>query len=79
MIAKIAPNLRQFAVRRNGVILKCDWPRNPEWDDEYYKWLKCASKSYAATELEVSKILGYHWAMLSDKLFKKIDVNVRSV
>lgn len=73
---KHAPNLRQLFVRRNAVILKCDWPRSPEWDDEYYKWLKFVSKSYAETEAEISRMLGHQWKMLPDKLFKKIDVNV---
>lgn len=64
-------------MRRNAVVLKCDWPRNPDWDDEYYDWLKFVSKSYAETEAEVSKMLRYRWTMLSDQLFKRASVNVR--
>lgn len=79
LIAKHAQNLRCLYVRRNAVILKCDWPRNPDWDDDYYQWLKFVSKSYAETEAAISKILGYRWTMLSDKQFLRVKVNVRQV
>lgn len=79
LIAKHAQNLRFFHVRKNAVLLKCDWPRNPDWDDGYYEWLKFVSKSYEETEAEVSKMLGYRWSMLTDKEFLRIKVNVRQV
>lgn len=74
----MAINLKYFYVRRNAVILRCDWPKNPEWTEEFFEWLKIASKSYESTENEVTQILGYRWSMLSDKIFKDIKINVRS-
>lgn len=78
LLASAAKHLRCFYVRRNAVILRCDWPRNPEWSDSFYSWLKSAALSYTSTEREVSKLLGLQsWTMLSDREFKKINVNVR--
>ena len=77
LLAKTAQNLRQFHVRRNAVILKCDWPKNPDWSEGFYQWLRFISKSYEATEKEVSNILGFRWIMLPDKLFRNLYVNVR--
>jgi F-box protein 39 len=79
LVAKSAINLQFFTVRKNAVILRCDWPKNPEWTTDFYDWLRMASKSYEATEREVSQLLGYRWTMLPDKLFKQISVNVRNV
>lgn len=77
LLARTALNLRYFYVRRNAVIIRCDWPRNPDWSEEFYKSLRNASKSYDETENEVSKILGHPWKMLPDKLYKCISINVR--
>lgn len=77
LLAKTGQNLRKFHVRRNAVIIRCDWPRNPEWSDEFYRWLKATSRSYELTEMEVSKILGKQWSMLSDKEFRRVSINVR--
>lgn len=77
LIASMAINLKKLYVRRNAVILRCDWPRNPEWSKEFFEWLRMASKSYESTEKEVSQIFGYRWNMLSDKIFRDIRVNVR--
>ncbi|CAD7088896.1 unnamed protein product [Hermetia illucens] len=77
LLAKSALNLRDFHVRRNAVILRCDWPYNPEWSNEFYCWLKCASRSYESTEKEIAQILGKRWTLLSDKDFKRVTVNVR--
>lgn len=73
----MAINLRKLYVRRNAVILRCDWPRNPEWSKEFFEWLRMASRNYESTENEVSQILGYRWNMLSDKIYKDIRINVR--
>lgn len=77
LLASTALNLRYFYIRRNAVIIRFDWPRNPDWSEEFYKTLKHASKSYEETENAVSTILGYPWKMLPDKLYKFISVNVR--
>jgi hypothetical protein len=44
LLAYTGKNLRYFYVRRNAVILKCDWPRNPDWSSEFYDWLKRSSR-----------------------------------
>ncbi len=44
LLAYTGKNLRYFHVRRNAVILRCDWPRNPEWSDEFYRWLRRSSR-----------------------------------
>lgn len=77
LLAKAAQNLRTFYVRRNAVTIRCDWPWNPEWSKDFYRWLQVSSRSYELTEKEVSKILGRPWSMLSDKLFRQATVNVR--
>lgn len=77
LLAKTGQNLRTFYVRRNAVIIRCDWPWNPEWSEEFYRWLQATSRSYELTEIEVSKILGKPWSMLSDKQFHRATVNVR--
>ncbi|KAJ6647067.1 F-box/LRR-repeat protein 3 [Pseudolycoriella hygida] len=77
LLAKTGQNLRKFYVRRNAVIIRCEWPWNPEWSEEFYQWLKTTSKSYDRTEEEVSKIFGRSWTMLTDKQFRRAAVNVR--
>lgn len=77
LLARTGQNLRKFFVRRNAVIIRCDWPWNPEWSEEFYRWLKTTSRSYALAEKEVSTILGRTWTMLSDKDFRRVTVNVR--
>jgi F-box protein 39 len=76
LLAKTAINLRFFNVRRNAIIQKCDWPRNPEWSDDFYEWLKNSARSYDSTEKEISQILGYRWTMLCDKTFKEIKIHL---
>lgn len=76
LLVKAGINLRYFYVRKNAVIIKCDWPRNPEWSEDFYEWLREASKSYDSTEMEISRILGNKWKMLSDKQFKNTHINV---
>ncbi|XP_055535829.1 uncharacterized protein LOC129724722 isoform X2 [Wyeomyia smithii] len=67
LIARSAQNLRHLVVRRNQLIEGCDWPRNPEWSDEFYQWLLMASRTIAATEKEISQILETNWKALSDE------------
>lgn len=76
LLAKTAINLRFFNVRRHAVVQKCDWPKNPEWSEEFYEWLKISSRSYDSTEKEISQILGYRWTMLCDKSFKEIKIHL---
>lgn len=76
LLAKTAINLRFFNVRRNAIVQKCDWPRNPEWSEEFYQWLKISSRTYESTEKEISQILGYSWTMLCDKSFKKVKIHL---
>ena len=54
-------NLRYLNIRRNAIILRCDWPRSPDWSTEFYSWLRRSSRSYADLEREVSQILGFRW------------------
>ncbi|KAH6940487.1 hypothetical protein HPB50_000508 [Hyalomma asiaticum] len=72
LLAYHGRSLRRFVVRGNAVIKKCDWPRNPEWSDEFYAWLRHTAQSYDAVCQEVSQILGFAWAPLTDKQFKTI-------
>ncbi|XP_013117529.2 uncharacterized protein LOC106094839 [Stomoxys calcitrans] len=78
LIAKTAKNLRRLYVRRFATILRCDWPRHPEWSDEFHIWLKRSCRSYDSVEREVSQILGYNWHFLSDQEFKTVTVDVKS-
>lgn len=70
LMATLCPKMRRFVVRRNAIIKRCDWPRNPEWTDDFHLWLKSASRSYETTAAEVSRILGYSWSPVSDQEFK---------
>lgn len=79
LLAKAGRNLKNLVIRRNAVILRCDWPRSPEWDDEFHQWLQVSARSYDATEKEVSQLLGFKWRMLSDKQFKALSVDVRNL
>jgi F-box protein 39 len=74
MIATKGQHLKVLCVRKNAVILKCDWPRSSEWDDAYYMWFKTTARSYEKTEAEVRRILGNpKWKMLTDWEFKRLD------
>ena len=42
-------------------ILRCEWPRSPDWSEEFYTWLRRSSRSYSDLEREVSQILGFRW------------------
>lgn len=74
MIAYFAEKLENFYVRRNAVILRCDWPFNPMWTSDFYAWLKVSSRSYELVEEEVSKKLGKPWRMMTDREFKEFNM-----
>lgn len=76
LLAFTGKSIRYFHVRGNAVIIKCDWPRNPEWSDEFYEWLRLNSRAYASVEKEVSQILGYKWQFLTDRQFKHLAINM---
>lgn len=76
LLAYTGKKLRYLHVRGNAVILRADWPRNPEWTDEFYTWLKLNSQSYSAVEKEISQIFGYRWQFLTDKEFKKLELDL---
>ena len=76
LLAYTGKNLRYLHVRRNAIILKCgmktfeslftfilrcEWPRSPDWSEEFYTWLRRSSRSYSDLEREVSQILGFRW------------------
>lgn len=73
-----SPNcLRRLYVRRNALLLRADWPRNLEWTEEYFNWLKNTSRSYESTQVEVSHQLKQpDWQALNDQQFKALKVNV---
>ncbi|XP_052132942.1 uncharacterized protein LOC113216018 isoform X1 [Frankliniella occidentalis] len=79
LLAKTGCNLQNLMIRRNAVILRCDWPRSPDWSEEFYQWLKVSSRSYEATEKEVSQLLGAKWRMLTDKQFKVLTVDLHNL
>jgi len=76
IITREANALRRLYVRRNAVILRRDWARDPAWNDEYWNWLWMNARSYEAVEIEIGKCLRYEkrWRMLSDAEFKQIVV-----
>ncbi|XP_014667993.1 PREDICTED: uncharacterized protein LOC106809426 [Priapulus caudatus] len=73
IIAVFAERLQHFFVRRNAVILRCDWPSGPMLT-ECYAWLKETSRSYELVEQEVSKKLNKPWKLLSDPEFKQLSL-----
>lgn len=79
LIAFTAKNLQRLYVRKSMVVISCDWPKNPDWEDEFYKWLKTSSNSLKETEKEIAQILGYNFVFLNDEAYKLLDVNVRNL
>ncbi|ELU04989.1 hypothetical protein CAPTEDRAFT_174873 [Capitella teleta] len=74
MLASRGQHLKELCVRKNALILKCDWPRSSDWDNEYYLWFKTTSRSYEKTEAETKRLLGNpFWKMLTDWEFKRLD------
>ncbi|KAH1009273.1 uncharacterized protein LOC109539584 isoform X1 [Dendroctonus ponderosae] len=76
LLAYSGRNLKWLHVRGNAVVQKCDWPKSPEWSEEFYSWLKFNSSSYELVEKEVSQMFGYNWKFLRDKAFKMLEVNL---
>lgn len=73
LISYFGHSLKRLHVRRNAVILRCDWPRQPGWSDEFNQWLRKSSTSYALVEEEIALSLGVDkWTMLSDRDYKRI-------
>lgn len=83
LIARNSRTLKTLHVRRNAVIQRCDWPRQPEWTTEYWRWLHRTSQSYDRTEAEIALLLGRpgddasDWHMLADRDFRRVMVLVR--
>ncbi|XP_013785911.1 uncharacterized protein LOC106469936 [Limulus polyphemus] len=73
LIAFYGRSLRRMLVRRNAIIKRCDWPKNPEWSTDFYLWLRHAAQSYETTANEISQMLNCRWAPLSDQEFKTLD------
>jgi len=78
LLAYSGKNLRYFHVRRNAIMLKCEWPKCPDWSLDFWKWLKKNCRTYEDMEREVSQILGFRWYALNDKQFKQtpLELNV---
>lgn len=72
LLAKEGNSLKFLAVRQNALLKRCDWPKNPEWSNDFYTRLKETSRSYDLLIGEVSKYMGFKWQPLTDKEFKKI-------
>ena len=74
LLASEGKALQHLHIRRQAVLLRCDWPRASHWTDEYYLWLKTSCSSYDKVEQEVSRLLGFTWTMLSDTQFNSISI-----
>lgn len=71
LLAKTARNLRRLIVRKNAVLLRCDWPLSVLRDEEDHALLRKSAKSYELTEKAVASLLGLRsWSFLSDNQFK---------
>ncbi len=79
ILASEAKNLRALHVRRNAVIKRCGWPRAAHWTDDFYTWLKRCSQDYDVVEQEISQILDTRWTMLSDREYRRVAVESKSV
>lgn len=76
LLAKIGINLLELNVRKSSVVEKMDWPRNPEWSEDFYEWLRMSSSTIESTEGVVSQILGCRWTMMSDESFQKFHIGL---
>lgn len=73
LISYYGYSLRYLYIRRNAVILRCDWPRLNDWSEEFYQWLKKSSMSYEIVEKEIALSLGVEkWTMLNDCDYKRL-------
>ena len=70
LLAKEGKSLNRLRIRENALLKKSDWPKSPEWTDQFYQWLKKSSTSFVMTYSEISNILGNTWKPLKDKDFK---------
>lgn len=77
--AHTAQNLHRLYARKSNIILKCDWPKNPDWTDEFYVWLKNSSKKISTTEKEISQIMGYDFKFFTDDTFDILDLDFRKL
>lgn len=75
LMVHYAKNLRRLIIRKNAIIKRADWPRNPDWSDEFYSWLCTNSRSYETLEREVSSMLGYKWIAITDIHFKAYQID----
>lgn len=79
LISYYGHSLKYLYVRRNAVILRCDWPRQKDWSEEFYQSLKKSSSSYEIVEDKIAMSLGLEkWTMLSDQDFKCISPQLYS-
>ncbi|XP_069997731.1 F-box only protein 39 isoform X1 [Penaeus vannamei] len=76
LLVYTAKNLQFLYVRRNAILLKADWPMNPDWTFEFYDWLRRSARSYEAMEREVSQMLGHRWQALTDKQYKNLQLDL---
>jgi F-box protein 39 len=76
IIAHEGKSLKELYVRKNGVILKSDWPKPIHWEEWRYIWLKKTARSYDKVEKAVSMMLKQKWNMLSDTMFKQLSVEL---
>ena len=44
LLAYTGKNLRYLNVRRNAIVLKCEWPKSPDWSWDFFKWLRKNSR-----------------------------------
>ena len=79
IIASEAKNLKTLHVRRNAIIKRCGWPKAAHWTDDFYVWLKKCSQDYDTVEHEISQILQTNWTMLSDKDYRRIEIEYKSL
>lgn len=76
LLAKIGINLIEINILKSVVVERMDWPKNPEWTDDFYDWLKIASSTIESTEKEISEILRCRWTMMSNECFDKFKISL---
>ncbi|KAK3612625.1 hypothetical protein CHS0354_042135 [Potamilus streckersoni] len=74
ILATEGRGLRKLLVRQNALLKKRDWPKQSEWSNSFYDWLKVTSRSYDLVNKEVTNIIGYPWRPLRDEEFKWLRV-----
>lgn len=76
LVAREAPCLRSFSVRKNALLKRMDWPKLQSWTDEEYRRFRASAKDCELTAREVSRLLGFQWQPLTDRQFKALSVHV---